>query len=50
MALNDKFTIQEMNMEIKEFSYDINAKGLEAYWSNECERHPTNNHFKVYYD
>ena len=50
MALNDKFTIQEINMETKEFSYDINAKELEAYWSKECEKHPTNNHCKVYCD
>ena len=48
MALNDKFTIQEINMEAKEFSYDINAKELEAYWSNESKKHPTNNHGKVY--
>ena len=34
MALNDKFNIQEINMEKKEFSYDINAKELEAYGSN----------------
>jgi|TARA_E500000075_G_scaffold128191_1_gene134549 hypothetical protein len=50
MALNDKFTIQEINMETKEFSYDINSKELEAYWSKECEKHPTNNHCKVYCD
>ncbi|MDC3137878.1 hypothetical protein OA509_02520 [Prochlorococcus sp. AH-716-I19] len=50
MALNDKFTIQEINMETKEFSYDINAKELKDYWSNVCEKHPTNNHCKVYCD
>tara|TARA_Y100000746_G_scaffold4615_1_gene4261 strand:- start:5 stop:157 length:153 start_codon:yes stop_codon:yes gene_type:complete len=50
MALNDKFTIQEINMDTKDFSYDIKGKELEAYWSNECEQHPTNNHCKVYCD
>ncbi len=48
MALNDKFTIQEINMDKKDLSYDIKAKELEAYWSNECKKHPTNNHCKVY--
>ena len=50
MALNDKFTIQEINMDTKDLSYDIKAKELEAYWSNECAKHPTNNHCKVYCD
>ena len=48
MALNDTFTIQEMYMDKKELSYDIKVKALEAYWNNECEEHPTNNHCKVY--
>ncbi len=50
MALNDKFTIQEINMDTKNLTYDIKAKELEAYWSIECEKHPTNNHCKVYCD
>ena len=50
MALNDKFTIQEINMDTKDLSYDIKAKELKAYWSNECEKHPTSNHCKVYCD
>ena len=50
MALNDKFTIQEIKMDTKYFSYDIKAKELEAYWNKECEKHPTNNHCKVYCD
>ena len=48
MALNDKFTIQEINMDSKDLSYDIKAKELETYWSNECAKHPTNNHCKIY--
>ena len=50
MALNDKFTIQEMGMDKKDLSYNIKAKEIEAYWNNECEDHPTNNHCKVYCD
>ena len=50
MALNDKFTIQEINMDPKDLSYVIKAKETEAYWRNECEKHPTNNHCKVYCD
>ena len=50
MALNDTFTIQEMNMYTKDLSYDIKAKELEVYWNNECEQHPTDNHCKVFYD
>ena len=50
MALNDKFTIQEMDINRKYLSYDIKAKELEAYWGNECKEHPSNNHCKVYCD
>ncbi len=50
MALNDTFTIQEMEMDKKDLSYVIKSKELEAYWNNECEKHPTNNHCKVYCD
>ena len=50
MALNDTFTIQEMNMDTKDLSYDLKAIELEAYWSNECKKNPTKNHCKVYCD
>ncbi len=50
MALNDTFTIQEIEIDKKDLSYDIKAKELEDYWINECKEHPTNNHFKVYCD
>ena len=50
MALNDIFTIQEMDMNKKDLSYDIKAKELEDYWNNECEEHPTINHCEVYSD
>ena len=32
MALKDTFTIQEINFDNKDLSYDINPKELEAYW------------------
>ena len=50
MALNDTFTIQEIDLDIKDLLYDIKAKELKGYWSNECAGHPTNNHCKVYCD
>ena len=50
MALNNIFTIQDMEMNNKDLSYDIKAKEFEDYWNNECKHHPTNNHCKVYCD
>ena len=50
MALNDTFTIQEMEISKKDLSFDIKDKEFKVYWNNECEEHPTNNHCKVYCD
>ena len=50
MALNDTFTIQEMNMDTIDLSYDIKVKELEFYWNNEGEQNPTNNRCKVFSD
>ena len=50
MALNDKFTFQEIDMDKKDLSYNINTKQFEAYLINECKEHFTNNNCKVYYD
>ena len=50
MALNDKFTIQEINLDKKELLFDINPKLLEAYWNNECTEHPSNKHYKIFCD
>ena len=50
MALNDTFTIQEMDLDTKGLSCDINAKELEAYWDKECEKHPNINHCKIFCD
>ena len=33
MALNYTFTIQEINLDKKDLSYDNKRKGIEAYWN-----------------
>ena len=48
MAQNDTFTIQEINLDKKNLPYDDKLKEIEAYWMNECEEHPTNNHCKIF--
>ena len=50
MALNDTFTIQEINLDKKNLSLDNKLKGIEAYWNNECAEHPSNNHCKIFCD
>ena len=50
MALNDKFTIQEINLDKKNLSFDNKLKKIEAYWNNESKEHPSNNHCKIFYD
>ena len=50
MALNDKFTIQEINLDKKNLSYVIGPKKIEAYWNKECTEHPSNNHCKIFCD
>ena len=50
MALNDTFTIQEINLDKKNLSYDNKLKKIEAYWNNECTEHPSNNHCKIFCD
>ena len=50
MALNDTFTIQEMNMDTKDISYDIKVRELEFYWNNEGEQNSTDNRCKVLSD
>ncbi len=35
MALNDTFTIQEINLDNKDLSFDIKLKKIEAYWNND---------------
>ena len=48
MALNDTFTIQEINLDAKNLSYDFKTKKLEDYWNKECEQHHSNNHCKTF--
>ena len=50
MALYDTFTIQEINLDKKDLSYDINPKELETYWNKEYAEHPNNNHCKIFCD
>ena len=50
MALNETFTIQKINLDKKDLSYDIDLKELQAYWNNECVEHPNNNHCKIFCD
>ena len=50
MALNDTFTIQEIDIFKIDLSYDIKSEELEDYWSNECEKRPDNNHCKIFCD
>ena len=50
MALNDTFTIQEINLDKKNPSYGNKLKEIEAYWNNECAEDPRNNHCKIFCD
>ncbi len=50
MALKETFTIQEINLDKKNLSYDNKLKGIEAYLNNECVEHPSNNHCKIFCD
>jgi len=50
MALNDTFTIQEINLDKKNLSFDNKLKEIETYWNNECAEHPSNNQCKIFCD
>ncbi|MDA9704366.1 hypothetical protein N9U76_02910 [Prochlorococcus sp. AH-736-L19] len=50
MAINDTFAIQDIKLDKKNLLYDINPKGLEAYWNKECAEHPSNNNCKIFCD
>ena len=39
MTLNDTFTIQEINLDKKDLSYDNKLKEIEAYWNKEYAEH-----------
>ena len=48
IALNDTFTIQEINLEKKSLSTDIKPKEIEAYWINEFREYSSKNHYKIF--
>ena len=50
MALNDTFTIQEINLDKKDLLHHNKLKEVEAYWNNECAKHPINRHCKIFCD
>ena len=50
MALNDTFPFQIMDLDTKDLSFHIKLKKNEAYWNKECEKHPSNNHCKIFCD
>ena len=50
MALNDIFTIQEINLDKKDLSYDNKLKEIEANWNKEYAEHQSNNHCKIFCD
>ena len=50
MALNETFTIQEINLDKRDLSYDTNPKEIEVYQNNEYAEHPSNNHCKIFCD
>ena len=50
MALNDTFSIQEINLDKKNLAFDNKLKEIEAYWYDECAEHPSNNHCKIFCD
>ena len=50
MALKDTFTIQEINLDKKNLSFDNKLKEIEDYGNNECAEHPSKNHCKIFCD
>ena len=50
MALNDTFTIKEINLDKKNLSFDNKHKEIEAYWYNKYAEHPSKNNCKIFCD
>ena len=50
MALNDTFTIQEINLDKKDLLFNNRLKKIESYWDSGCVDHPSNNHCKIFCD
>ena len=50
MAINDTFTIQGINLDKKNLSFNNKLKEIEAYWNNELAELLSNNHCKIFCD
>ena len=50
MALNETFTIQDINLDKIDLLSDIKPKRLESYWKREYAEHPSKNHCKIFCD
>ena len=50
VALNDTFTIQDINLDKKDLLCNIKPKRFGSFWKNECVEHPSNNHCKIFCD
>ena len=50
MALNDTFTIQEINLDKKDLLCNIKPKRLKSFWESEFEKHQSNNNYKIFSD
>ena len=48
IELNDIFTIQEINLDKKDLSFDNRLKEIESYWNKECAEHPSNKNCKIF--
>ena len=50
MVLNETFTIQDMDLDIKKLLYNFKTKELEAYRNKKSEQHPINDNCKIFCD
>ena len=50
LGLRFSQTIQEINLDKKDLSFNNKLKKIEAYWNSECTEHPSNNHCKIFCD
>ena len=50
MALNDTFTIQDINLDKRDLLYDTKPKRLASFWNIEIAEHNSNNHCKIFCD
>ena len=50
MALNDTFTIQDINLDKKDLLCNIKPKRLKSFWESEFEKHQSNDNYKIFSD